>query len=45
MSRSIAKSPIPPLQKAGIVVGSAAPGGAIFVGTNVVNRISIAASE
>lgn len=45
VSRSIAKSPIPPLQKAGIVVGSAAGGGAIFVGTNVVNRISIAASR
>ena len=45
VSRSIAKSPIPPLQKAGIVVGSAAAGGAIFVGTNVVNRISIAASR
>ena len=39
VGKAIAKSSLPPLQKAGIVVGSGIAGGAIHVGTSVLNRV------
>jgi putative salt-induced outer membrane protein YdiY len=38
VSKAIAKSPMPPLQKAGIVVGSAAGTGLLNVGINIFNN-------
>lgn len=37
--KAIAKSSMPPLQKAGIIIGAGIAGGAIHVGTSVVNRV------
>ena len=39
VGKAIAKSSLPPLQKAGIVVGAGIAGGAIHVGTSIVNRV------
>ena len=39
VGKAIAKSSLPPLQKAGIVVGAGIAGGAIHVGTSVINRV------
>lgn len=39
VGKAIAKSSMPPLQKAGIIVGAGIAGGAIHVGTSVVNRV------
>lgn len=36
---AIAKSSLPPLQKAGLVVGAAIAGGGIHVGTSLINRM------
>lgn len=44
-SKAIAKSTVPPLQKVGLVVAGAAAGGAIFVGTNALNRVVNTGSE
>lgn len=39
VGKAIAKSSLPPLQKAGLVVGAGIAGGAIHVGTSVINRV------
>ena len=39
VGKAIAKSSLPPLQKAGIIVGASIAGGAIHVGTSVINRV------
>jgi len=39
VGKAIAKSSLPPLQKAAIVVGAGIAGGAIHVGTSVINRV------
>jgi len=38
VGRAIAKSSLPPLQKAGVVVGAAITGGVIHVGTTLMNK-------
>ena len=39
VGKAIAKSSMPPLQKAAVVVGAGIAGGAIHVGTSVINRV------
>ena len=39
VGRDIAKSNLPSLQKAGIVVGAGITGGAIYVGTSLINIV------
>lgn len=39
VAKGLAKSSLPPLAKAGVIVGSGVAGGAIFVGTSAVNRV------
>ncbi|KAI0398634.1 hypothetical protein F4802DRAFT_340266 [Xylaria palmicola] len=39
VGKAIAKSSLPPLQKAGLVIGASIAGGAIHVGTSVINRV------
>jgi hypothetical protein len=39
VAKGLAKSSMPPLQKAGIIIGTGIAGGAIFVGTSAVNRV------
>lgn len=39
VAKGIAKSSMPPLQKAGVIIGADIPSGAIFVGTYAVNRV------
>jgi hypothetical protein len=39
VAKAIAKSSLPALQKAGIVIGAGIAGGAIHVGTSVINRV------
>ena len=39
VGRDIGKSNLPSLQKAGIVVGAAITGGAIYVGTSLINIV------
>ena len=39
VGNAIAKSSLPPLQKAGIVVGAGIAGGAIHIGTSLMNRV------
>jgi hypothetical protein len=39
VAKGIAKSSMPPLQKAAVILGSSIAGGAIFVGTSAVNRV------
>jgi hypothetical protein len=39
VGKAIAKSSLPPLQKAGIVVGAGIAGGAIHIGTSAINRV------
>lgn len=39
VAKGIAKSSMPPLQKAGIIIGAGVASGAIFVGTSAVNRV------
>jgi hypothetical protein len=39
VAKAIGKSGIPPLQKAGIIIGSAGAAGAIHVGTTIINKV------
>lgn len=39
VAKGIAKSSLPPLQKAGVIVSTGVAGGAIFIGTSAINRV------
>jgi hypothetical protein len=39
VAKAIGKSSMPPLQKAGIIIGSAGAAGAIHIGTSVINKV------
>lgn len=39
VAKAIGKSSMPPLQKAGIIIGSAGAAGAIHIGTTVINKV------